>query len=115
MSSYLQAEATAANYGFINRLLLAELLRLRLRQVFGDIEAPLVYDLPHNITSSEGAGWVTRKGACPAPDGQPVIVPGSMGAPSYLLIGLGNDRLSAIGFSRCGQGAIALRYESQRC
>jgi len=50
VSSYLQAEATATNYGFINRLLLAELLRWRLRQVFGDVEAPLVYDLPHNIT-----------------------------------------------------------------
>ena len=31
VSSYLQAEATAANYGFINRLLLAELLRWRWR------------------------------------------------------------------------------------
>ncbi|MCC5664765.1 RtcB family protein [Nostoc sp. CHAB 5784] len=34
----------------INRLLLAELLRLRLREVYKDVEAPLVYDLPHNIT-----------------------------------------------------------------
>ncbi|WP_333049773.1 RtcB family protein [Microcoleus sp. S13C4] len=61
--SYLPAEeATAANYGFINRLLLAQLLRWRLLQVFGDVEAPLVYDLPHNITLAEGARWVTRKG-----------------------------------------------------
>jgi tRNA-splicing ligase RtcB (3'-phosphate/5'-hydroxy nucleic acid ligase) len=90
VADYLQAEATAANYGFVNRLLLAELLRLRLRQVYGDVEAPLVYDLPHNITLSEGQGWVTRKGACPAHIGQPVIIPGSMGAPSYLLVGLGN-------------------------
>jgi tRNA-splicing ligase RtcB len=90
VADYLQAEATAANYGFVNRLLLAELLRLRLRQVYGDVEAPLVYDLPHNITLPEGRGWVTRKGACPAHVGQPVIIPGSMGAPSYLLVGLGN-------------------------
>ncbi len=88
---YLQAEATAANYGFVNRLLLAELLRLRLRQVYGELEAPLVYDLPHNITLPEGQGWVTRKGACPAHVDQPVIIPGSMGAPSYLLVGLGNS------------------------
>ena len=66
VNQYLQAEATAANYAFINRLLLAELLRLRLREVYGDIEAPLVYDLPHNITLPEGAGWVIRKGATPA-------------------------------------------------
>lgn len=90
VTDYLQAEATAANYAFVNRLLLAELLRLRLRQVYGDVEAPLVYDLPHNITLPEGQGWVTRKGACPAHVGQPVIIPGSMGAPSYLLVGLGN-------------------------
>ncbi|WP_432812325.1 RtcB family protein [Pantanalinema sp. GBBB05] len=90
VTDYLQAEATAANYAFVNRLLLAELLRLRLRQVYGDVAAPLVYDLPHNITLPEGQGWVTRKGACPAHDGQPVIIPGSMGTPSYLLVGLGN-------------------------
>lgn len=90
VAAYLQAEATAANYGFVNRLLLAELLRLRLRQVYGDMEVPLVYDLPHNITLPEGQGWVTRKGACPAHVGQPVIIPGSMDAPSYLLVGLGN-------------------------
>lgn len=90
VADYLQAEATAANYAFVNRLLLAELLRLRLRQLHGDVEAPLVYDLPHNITLPEGPGWVTRKGACPAHVNQPVIIPGSMGAPSYLLVGLGN-------------------------
>jgi tRNA-splicing ligase RtcB (3'-phosphate/5'-hydroxy nucleic acid ligase) len=100
VAAYLQAEATAANYGFMNRLLLAELLRLRLRQVFGDLEAPLVYDLPHNITLPDRwpvglvlpgeQRWVTRKGACPANAGQPVIIPGSMGSPSYLLSGLGH-------------------------
>ncbi|WP_293340403.1 RtcB family protein [Microcoleus sp. CAWBG58] len=112
VSSYLQAEATAANYGFINRLLLAELLRLRLRQVFGDIEAPLVYDLPHNITLPEGDGWVTRKGACPADSGQPVIVPGSMGAPSYLLIGLGNDRF--LRSASHGAGRARSRFDLSR-
>ncbi len=112
VSSYLQAEATAANYGFINRLLLAELLRLRLRQVFGDIEAPLVYDLPHNITLAEGAGWVTRKGACPAYSGQPVIVPGSMGAPSYLLIGLENDRF--LRSASHGAGRARSRFDMSR-
>jgi tRNA-splicing ligase RtcB len=90
VAGYLQAEATAANYGFINRLLLAELLRLRLREVYGDVAAPLVYDLPHNITLSKGQNWITRKGACPADTGQPVIIPGSMGDFSYLMVGKGN-------------------------
>ena len=85
ISNYIEAEATAANYAFVNRLLLAELLRLRLRQVYGDIAAPLVYDLPHNITLPDGNHWIVRKGACPAYPNQPVIIPGSMGSPSYLL------------------------------
>ncbi|NJR22813.1 MAG: RtcB family protein [Richelia sp. CSU_2_1] len=112
VSSYLQAEATAANYGFINRLLLAELLRLRLRQVFGDLEAPLVYDLPHNITLAESGGWVTRKGACPAHPGQPVIIPGSMGAPSYLLVGKGNDRF--LNSASHGAGRARSRFDMSR-
>lgn len=135
--SYLQAEATAANYGFINRLLLAELLRLRLREVFGDVEAPLIYDLPHNITLPQvdewGNGknspskirslltnggkcqirqWVTRKGACPAHPGQPVIIPGSMGATSYLLIGKGNPEFLCS--ASHGAGRAHSRFELSR-
>ena len=109
---YLQAEATAANYAFMNRLLLAELLRLRLRQVYGDVEAPLVYDLPHNITLPEGEGWITRKGACPAHTDQPVIIPGSMGAPSYLLVGLGNSHWCCS--ASHGAGRLRSRFDLSR-
>ncbi|KYC37424.1 RNA-splicing ligase RtcB [Scytonema hofmannii PCC 7110] len=112
VTQYLQAEATAANYGFVNRLLLAELLRLRLREVYGDVEAPLVYDLPHNITLREGAGWVTRKGACPAYEGQPVIIPGSMGTPSYLVVGKGNPAFCAS--ASHGAGRVLSRFDLTR-
>jgi tRNA-splicing ligase RtcB len=112
VTDYLQAEATAANYAFVNRLLLAELLRLRLRQIYGTIEAPLVYDLPHNITLPEGQGWVTRKGACPAHPGQPVIIPGSMGAPSYLLVGLGNPHWCCS--ASHGAGRLRSRFDLSR-
>jgi tRNA-splicing ligase RtcB (3'-phosphate/5'-hydroxy nucleic acid ligase) len=112
VADYLQAEATAANYAFVNRLLLAELLRLRLRQVYGDLEAPLVYDLPHNITLTEGQGWITRKGACPAHDGQPVIIPGSMGAPSYLLVGQGNEDWGRS--ASHGAGRLRSRFDLSR-
>jgi tRNA-splicing ligase RtcB (3'-phosphate/5'-hydroxy nucleic acid ligase) len=112
VTRYLQAEATAANYGFVNRLLLAELLRLRLREVYGDVEAPLVYDLPHNITLREGAGWVTRKGACPAYEGQPVIIPGSMGTPSYLVVGKGNPAFCSS--ASHGAGRVLSRFELTR-
>ncbi|WP_445631754.1 RtcB family protein [Nostoc sp. DSM 114167] len=112
VASYLQAEATAANYAFVNRLLLAELLRLRLREVYKDVEAPLVYDLPHNITLPEGQGWVTRKGACPAHLGQPVIIPGSMGAYSYLMVGKGNPAFC--NSASHGAGRIRSRFDLSR-
>lgn len=112
VSNYLEAEATAANYGFVNRLLLAELLRLRLRQVYGDIAAPLVYDLPHNITLPDGNYWIVRKGACPAYPGQPVIIPGSMGSPSYLLMGLGCDRF--LSSTSHGAGRAKSRFSMSR-
>ncbi len=95
VAEYLEAEATAANYAFVNRLILAELLRLRLRQVYGDLAAPLVCDIPHNLTfpdRRQSSSWIVRKGACAAAAGQLLITPGSMGTPSYLLAGLGNDR-----------------------
>ena len=112
VSDYLEAEATAVNYAFVNRLLLAELLRLRLRQVYGDIEAPLVYDLPHNITLPDTPGWIIRKGACPAAAEQPVIIPGSMGSHSYLLVGLGNKQFLAS--ASHGAGRAKTRFELSR-
>lgn len=89
--AYLGAVHTAANYAFVNRLLLAELVRRRLREQFGaDLEAPLVFDVPHNIVLREGDYYVHRKGATPAHRDQPVLIPGSMGTSSHLARGLGN-------------------------
>jgi len=112
VADYLQAEATAANYAFVNRLLLAELLRLRLRQLYGDLEAPLVCDLPHNLTLPDGEGWIARKGACPAEAGHPVIIPGSMGAPSYLLVGLGCSQW--LNSASHGAGRLLSRFSLSR-
>lgn len=111
-AQYLTAEATAANYGFVNRLLLAELVRLRLREVHGEVEAPLIYDIPHNITLRENEGYVARKGACPAHAGQLVIIPGSMGASSYLLVGLGSER--HLSSASHGAGRAQSRFEMSR-
>jgi tRNA-splicing ligase RtcB len=111
-AEYLQAEATAANYAFANRLLLAELVRNRLREVFGGVEAPLVYDLPHNLTFREEGRYVTRKGACPAHAGQPVIIPGSMGQPSYLLVGQGHE--GGLSSASHGAGRSRSRFEMGR-
>jgi tRNA-splicing ligase RtcB (3'-phosphate/5'-hydroxy nucleic acid ligase) len=112
VAEYLEAEATAANYAFVNRLILAELLRLRLRQVYGDLAAPLVCDLPHNLTFPHSHGWIVRKGACAAAMGQLLITPGSMGAASYLLAGLGNDRY--LNSAAHGAGRTISRFELTR-
>lgn len=98
---YIEAMNTAANYAFVNRMLIAELVRLRMREVYGDVEAPLVYDIPHNLIFHEGGLYVHRKGATPAHPSQPVIIPGSMGHPSYLMVGTWSDRF----LSSCSHGA----------
>jgi tRNA-splicing ligase RtcB len=90
---YLEAEYAAANYGFLNRLLLAEIARIRFNEVFGNVQLKLIADVPHNITLLENNLYVSRKGSCPAHANVPVIIPGSMGSPSYLGIGLGNKHL----------------------
>jgi len=54
----------------------------------GSLEAPLVFDVPHNVVFREGDRHIHRKGATPVHEGQPVLIPGSMGHPSYLLEGL---------------------------
>jgi tRNA-splicing ligase RtcB (3'-phosphate/5'-hydroxy nucleic acid ligase) len=112
VAQYLEAEATAANYAFVNRLILAELLRLRLRQVYGDLAAPLVCDIPHNLTFPDAGGWIVRKGACAAGAGQLLITPGSMGTPSYLLSGLGNDRY--LSSAAHGAGRAISRFDLTR-
>jgi tRNA-splicing ligase RtcB len=83
---------TAANYAAVNRLLLVEMVRDRLRECFPRLELPLVFDAPHNIVTEENGCYVHRKGATPARFGHPVLIPGSMGQASYLMVGLGNER-----------------------
>jgi tRNA-splicing ligase RtcB len=62
------------------------------------IDARLVYDAPHNLVFRSGEVCLHRKGATPAHGpsgtdwlGKPVIIPGSMGAASYLLAGEGRE------------------------
>ncbi|MCP3138784.1 RtcB family protein [Pyxidicoccus xibeiensis] len=112
VAEYLEAEATAANYAFLNRLLLAELLRQTLRELFGEVEAPLVYDVPHNLTLPYEGGWLARKGACPAGLEQPVIIPGSMGATSFLMVGCGDAR--SLESASHGAGRARSRFSMAR-
>ncbi len=92
-NKYLLSMNAAANYANLNRLLLAELVRLRLREALGrDLEMPIIYDSPHNTVSIEDNCFIHRKGATPAHQDQPVLIPGSMGTSSYLMMGLGKKQ-----------------------
>jgi tRNA-splicing ligase RtcB len=103
-ASYLDAMRNAANFAFANRLFLGLMAQRALSETLGrPVSARLVYDAPHNLIWEEGQGrFLHRKGATPALGadgspgpfgytGQPVIIPGSMGASSFVLAGEGNE------------------------
>ncbi|MER5323903.1 RtcB family protein [Streptosporangium roseum] len=105
---YLDAFGNAANFAVGNRFFLSLMLRAGLAAECGELAADLVYDAPHNLLWQHDDGQVVhRKGATPAGGyaeaaggpyamwGEPVIVPGSMGAASYVLRGHGNPRTLA--------------------
>jgi tRNA-splicing ligase RtcB len=63
----------------------------------GDVERVETIACHHNYTEREQhfgkSVWLSRKGAISAKEGEPGLIPGSMGAASYVVSGLGN-RLS---------------------
>ncbi|RLG86400.1 MAG: RNA-splicing ligase RtcB, partial [Thermoprotei archaeon] len=110
---YFKAMAAAANYAWSNRQLIMHWVRESFRKVFGqdpeDLGMKLIYDVAHNIAKIEehvvdGKRYkviVHRKGATRAfppshPEipadhrsiGQVVLIPGSMGTASYVLVGV---------------------------
>jgi tRNA-splicing ligase RtcB (3'-phosphate/5'-hydroxy nucleic acid ligase) len=106
--AYLSAMAAAANYGRANRQLLSMAARAAFGHVVGTDRLELLYDVSHNLAKLETHDvegrsrllCVHRKGATRAlppghrdlPEdlagvGQPVLVPGSMGTASYVLVG----------------------------
>ncbi len=120
---YLSAMGNAANFAFANRLFLGLMAVRALSEALGrEVGARLVYDAPHNLIWDQGGGrTIHRKGACPAdgpsPDamfssGHPVIIPGSMGASSYVLRGHGSEASLC---SAChGAGRQAPRQQARR-
>jgi tRNA-splicing ligase RtcB (3'-phosphate/5'-hydroxy nucleic acid ligase) len=120
---YFSAMAAAANFGWGNRQVITQ----RIREVWGRVlsggrapELRVLYDVAHNTAKIERYGarklCVHRKGATrafgPSSDelpaayrgvGQPVLIPGSMGTASYVLVG--TDAAAELSFSSCCHGA----------
>lgn len=104
--AYIEAMHWAQDYARFNRDTMMSLVLAVLRhripkmQVVGE-----VINCHHNFTSWEehnGSGmWVTRKGAVSAKEGQLGIIPGSMGAKSFIVRGKGNHEA----YCSCSHGA----------
>ncbi len=134
--AYLGAMRAAANFAFANRQLLAFNARRAFEETFKAREAHLhqVYDITHNmgkIETHEVDGerikvCVHRKGATRAfgpgspelpPEyqaiGQPVIIPGSMGTASWVLVGTADSMARSFGSSCHGAGRVMSRSRAK--
>jgi tRNA-splicing ligase RtcB len=136
---YLAAMACAANYAFANRQVLAH----HVRQAFAEVLAGKVknwdlfqvYDIAHNMAKIEEHQvdgkrvkvCVHRKGATrafgPGSDvlppeykavGQPVLVPGSMGTESHVLLGTEESMARTFGSTCHGAGRAMSRAAAKK-
>jgi len=136
--AYLGAMRAAANFAFVNRQLLAFSARRAFEETFAGKgrgwELIQVYDIAHNMGKIETHHvhgqvvkvCVHRKGATRAfgpgspelPDdyrsiGQPVLVPGSMGTASYVLVGTESSMTRAWGSCCHGAGRLMSRHQAK--
>ena len=137
--SYLAAMRCAANYAFANRQVLAFYARKAFEEVFAgklhNWQLSQVYDIAHNmgkiethvIAGQEVKVCVHRKGATRAfgpgapglpPEyqviGQPVLVPGSMGTASWVLVGTEASMQRTFGSTCHGAGRVMSRHKAKR-
>jgi tRNA-splicing ligase RtcB len=100
--AYLSDMQWAVEYALLNR---KSMLRAALRVLGVDFDEQRMINIPHNYAAVEehfGKEVVVhRKGATSARVDELGIVPGSMGAPSYIVRGLGN----ADAYQSCSHGA----------
>ena len=132
-SRYLGALAAAANYARANRQLLTEATRDAFAQVTGRRDLRLVYDVSHNLAKIEthtadgrtmrvcvhrkGATRAFAPGSADLPEdlravGQPVLLPGSMGTASYVMVGVSPGE--AFASTAHGAGRTMSRHEAKR-
>ncbi len=126
---YFSAMACAANFAFANKQLITHWVREDLEHYFPKIEIDVVYDVCHNIAKFEEHQGkkvcVHRKGATRSfgpgrkeiPEdyrsvGQPVLIPGSMGTSSYVMVGTKKAEELSFGSSVHGAGRAMSRTKS---
>lgn len=113
---YLQAMNCAANFAFANRQIINHWVREGFKKIFPDSKIEIVYDVCHNIAKIENYKktkvCVHRKGATRSFNGQPVLIPGSMGTASYVLIGTKKAEEETFGSTAHGAGRAKSRIKS---
>ena len=115
---YFHAMAAAANFAFANRQVITAGIRRAWKHEFGsDGDLDVVYDVAHNVAKLErhaiGEVLVHRKGATRAFPGQPVLIPGSMGTASYVLIGQPKAMEQSFGSTCHGAGRVMSRTRAR--
>ena len=131
-TKYLKAMNCAVNFAFCNRQMIMQRVRDVIGRFHGSARMSLVYDVCHNVAKIEEHEvegrrmtlCVHRKGATRSfgagrkeiPEayrdiGQPVIIPGSMGTASYVLVG--TKRAEAISFGSTAHGAGRVESRTQ--
>lgn len=132
---YLSAMNCAANFAWCNRHVIAHKVRAAFKEIHPEAEINTVYDVAHNIAKKEKHTvdgkernlYVHRKGATRAfpkgheelPEdykdtGQPVLIPGSMGTASYVLVGTEKGMQLSFGSSPHGAGRVMSRAKAKK-
>jgi tRNA-splicing ligase RtcB (3'-phosphate/5'-hydroxy nucleic acid ligase) len=127
---YLSAMACAANFGFANKQLITNSIREAFKKIFPKFKAEVVYDVCHNIAKTETHKidgkdkkvLIMRKGATRSfgpgrkelplkyqKTGQPVLIPGSMGTSSYILVGTKESEELSFSSTAHGAGRVSSR------
>ncbi len=131
---YLGAMRSAINCALANRQIIGHLASQVFKRMFG-IDLPLMFDVSHNTCKVEPHAvgsvarhlYVHRKGATRAfgpghpslpealrPWGQPVLIGGSMGTGSYILVGTRESEELAFSSSCHGAGRQMSRHQAVR-
>ncbi len=114
---YVEAVEWAQDYARTNRRVMMDNILAALRRRLPPFEVTAeVIDCHHNYVAAEthqGADvWVTRKGAIRAGEGELGIIPGSMGARSYIVRGRGNAE--SLASSAHGAGRRMSRAQAKK-
>ncbi len=127
---YFSAMACAANFAFANKQIITHWVREEMKYLFPNVEIDVLYDVCHNIAKFEEhivegkkqKVCVHRKGATRSfgprrkevpkayrKTGQPVLIPGTMGTASYVLVGTKKSEEMTFGSTVHGAGRVMSR------